>query len=165
MNATLKAQIVWQPPKMKLQGQVRQHVFSLDAKPPFGDDQAPSPKELVLTALCGCTAMDVVALLKKFQVVLKDLRVEAQAQLTKAHPVVFESIDLTYYVQAQATQESVITAVQKSLNQYCSVTALLNATAPIHVKVYLDDQLVAQWVKNKGESLAAIEKSLGAVTT
>ena len=59
--------LVWKD-GMKFDAQIREHTTALDAKLEHGGkNEGPTPKELVLAGVCGCTGMDVVAILKKMR--------------------------------------------------------------------------------------------------
>ena len=92
---------------------------------------ANSPVELVLIALCGCTASDVVGILRKKREPFMGLEVLAQAERTTEHPTVFTEIHLTYRVHGKVSQKAMEDAVRLSKEKYCSVSAMLEKTAKI----------------------------------
>ena len=90
-----------------------------------------SPMELVLIALCGCTASDVVGILRKKREKFTGLEVRAAAERADGYPAVYTSIRLTYLVQGQVSKKSMEDAVKLSKEKYCSVSAMLEKTAKI----------------------------------
>ena len=52
---------------MRFTAEVENHSVQMDTKAPIGEDTAITPKQMLIAAICGCTGMDVVALLKKYQ--------------------------------------------------------------------------------------------------
>ena len=54
-----------------------------------GDDSAQTPKEAVLSGLAGCTAMDIVGILRKMRIDVDSMRIEVEADQTDEHPKVF----------------------------------------------------------------------------
>ena len=92
---------------------------------------ANSPMELVLLALCGCTASDVVGILGKKHEPFTGLEVRAEAERADGYPAVYTSIHLTYLVRGQVSQKAVADAVRLSKEKYCSVSAMLEKTAKI----------------------------------
>lgn len=129
--------------KMIFEGESRGLTTLMDAKKPFGDDSAMTPKEMVLAGLCGCTGMDVVALLKKFkQPKAESFTVTVEAQVTKGHPIVFSGAHLFYRFTGELDVEKVIEAVSLSKNQYCGVSAMLGKAFPITYSVELNGQVV-----------------------
>ena len=87
--------------------------------------------ELVLLALCGCTASDVVGILRKKREPFTGLEVRAAAERADGHPAVYASIHLTYSVRGQVSRKAMEDAVRLSKEKYCSVSAMLEKTAKI----------------------------------
>ena len=92
---------------------------------------ANSPMELVLLGLCGCTASDVVGILRKKREPFTELEVRAEAERADSYPAVYTSIHLTYLVRGQVSQKAMEDAVNLSKEKYCSVSAMLEKTAKI----------------------------------
>src|ERR1700685_1345485 len=92
---------------------------------------ASTPMELVLIALCGCTASDVVGILRKKREKFTGLEVRAAGERATGYPAVYTSIHLTYLVHGQVAQKSMEDAVRLSKEKYCSVSAMLEKTAKI----------------------------------
>ena len=104
-----------------------------------GDGKAGnSPMELVLIALCGCTAYDVVSILQKKREPFTALEVEAQGEKAATPPRVYTEIKLVYRVAGQVARKSVEDAVRLSEEKYCSVAAMLNKTARITYEIHVD---------------------------
>lgn len=101
--------------------------------------KGPTPKELVLQGLCGCTAMDVLSILNKMRVPPKNFRVSAETTLTENHPKVFKEIHLKYIVDSSVPEEKVNRAIELSQNQYCGVAAMLKETAKISWELVRED--------------------------
>ena len=96
---------------------------------------ASTPIEMVLIALCGCTASDVVGILRKKREPFTALEVEAQAERADDHPRVFTQIRLVYRVRGRVTHKAMEDAVRLSKEKYCSVSAMLEKTAKIDVAI------------------------------
>jgi putative redox protein len=92
---------------------------------------ANTPMEFVLLALCGCTASDVVGILRKKREPFTGLEVRAEAERADGYPAVYTSIHLTYLVRGQVSKKAVEDAVRLSKEKYCSVSAMLEKTAKI----------------------------------
>lgn len=104
-----------------------------------GDNKAAnSPMELVLIALCGCTAFDVVSILQKKREPFTGVEVSAEAEKAPDPPRVFTDIKLQYRVAGDVTRKAVEDAVRLSEEKYCSVAAMLNKTARITYEIHLD---------------------------
>lgn len=95
------------------------------------ENTANSPMELVLIALCGCTASDVVGILRKKREAFTGLEVRAKGERAEGYPAVYTSIHLTYTVRGQVSQKAMEDAVRLSKEKYCSVSAMLEKTAKI----------------------------------
>lgn len=112
-------------------------VFDADAAHTHG----PGPMEGVLMALCCCTSVDVVSILRKKRQPLTGLRVSATATQAPAPPRVFTHILLTYAVRGHLSRKAVEDAVSLSKNKYCSVSLMLSKAATIEYEiVYLDGE-------------------------
>jgi putative redox protein len=86
------------------------------------------PMELLLAALAGCTAYDVVDIMNKKRQPLSSYRVETVGERAEEHPKRYTHIVVTHYASGpKVTQAALETAVQLSHEKYCSVSATLNA--------------------------------------
>ena len=104
------------------------HAIVMDA----GSEKiANSPMELVLIALCGCTASDVVGILRKKREKFTGLEVKATSERADGYPAVYTAIHLTYLVRGKVAQKAMEDAVRLSKEKYCSVSAMLEKTAKI----------------------------------
>ena len=99
----------------------------------------PSPMEAVLMALCGCTSVDVVSILKKKRQPLTGLHVSAAAEQAETPPRVFTKIKLTYAVSGKLSRKAVEDAVSLSKNTYCSVSKMLEKAAAIEYEILFVD--------------------------
>jgi putative redox protein len=116
-----------------------EHVVPMDTKKIVGgNESAATPMELVLQALMGCTAMDVVSILKKMKVEYKDFTVSETHERSEEHPKVYTSIHLVYSFDGDGIdQEKVKKAVKLSKENYCSVSAMLSSSVDItyHIEI------------------------------
>lgn len=95
----------------------------------------PSPMEAVLMALCSCTSVDVVSILKKKRQAITGLRVSAVGTQADTAPRVFTHIKLTYAVRGKLSRKAVEDAVSLSKNKYCSVSLMLEKHAPVEYEI------------------------------
>ena len=98
-----------------------------------------SPMELVLIGLCGCTAIDVVSILRKKREPFTRVEVRAQAERAPEPPTVYTEIKLVYCVGGKVSHKAVEDAVRLSEEKYCSVAAILNKTAKISYEIEYTD--------------------------
>jgi putative redox protein len=100
---------------------------------------ASTPMEVVLIGLCGCTAYDVVNILRKKREPFTSLEVSAQAERATTPPTVYTEIKLLYRVGGKTSRKAVADAVKLSEEKYCSVAAMLGKTAKISYHIeYLE---------------------------
>jgi putative redox protein len=132
----MKSGVTWRT-KFTFDGKSRQHAFVLDTSTALGgQDLGATPKELVLAAVCGCTGMDVVGLLRKKKIELRTLAIAAEAESVATHPKVFGGIRLTVEATGdEAWKADVVEAVRLSQTQFCSISAMLSRACPIEFQV------------------------------
>ena len=109
------------------------HWVMMDGEEKFGgSDAASKPKELLLMALGGCTAMDVISLMKKQRVAYTRFEVRLTGTVRDEHPKIFTDIHIEYIVQGNNIHEADIQrAIELSATKYCAVSAMLNKTVNI----------------------------------
>jgi len=128
----IEAKTIWTD-KERFVGEANSgHALVLDA----GEVKtASTPMELVLIALCGCTASDVVGILRKKREPFTGLEVVAQAERASEHPKVYTQIKLIYRVRGKVKDNAMEDAVRLSKEKYCSVSAMLEKTAKIEFEI------------------------------
>lgn len=106
----------------------------LDAqKAAGGHDAGISPMELLLTALAGCTGMDVISILRKKQQQVTAFEVQVEGVRAEEHPKVFTEIWVKYIVTGQNLDpKAVERAIELSRDKYCGAAATLRHTAQLH---------------------------------
>ncbi len=136
----IEAKAIWTDNERYLGEAGSRHAIVMDTAT---EKTASSPIELVLIALCGCTASDVVGILRKKREPFTDLEVRAQAERATGYPSVFTEIKLTYRVGGKVSPKAVEDAVRLSKEKYCSVSAMLERTAKITASIeYVDGEYV-----------------------
>ena len=97
-----------------------------------GEDAAPSPKELLLIALGGCTSMDVLPILKKKRVHIDGFEVRLTASTRDEHPQVFTDIHIEYvFFGDNIPKADVERAIELSTTKYCSISAMLQGSVKL----------------------------------
>jgi putative redox protein len=109
------------------------HVVAMDGAPEAGGrNLAPRPMEMLLAGTGGCTAFDVVSILKKGRHTVTGCEVGLQADRAETDPKVFTRIHFHFRVSGkQLKPEAVIRAVELSKEKYCSASIMLGKTAVI----------------------------------
>jgi putative redox protein len=115
------------------------HRLVLDAsKTSGGDDRGPNPMELLLIALAGCTAMDVVSILQKKREPLKGLEVIVEGTRAHEHPKVYTDIEVVYRAHGKVKPQALAHAIELSETKYCSVGAMLAKSARITTRFEIE---------------------------
>ena len=109
------------------------HLVAMDgAAAGGGNDLAPRPMEMVLVGTGGCTAYDVVLILKRGRHDVRGCEVQVSAERAESDPKVFTRIDMKFTVRGRKlNRDAVVRAVDLSHEKYCSATAMLAKTAEI----------------------------------
>ncbi|MDP2304315.1 MAG: OsmC family protein [Ignavibacteria bacterium] len=109
------------------------HWITMDGPEDFGGSNAGTrPKELLLIGLGGCTASDVVVILKKKKVVLDNFEVKITSEVADEHPQVFTKIHVEFIFQGKNLPiKDIERAIELSQTKYCSVTKMLEKAAEI----------------------------------
>ena len=126
---------------MAFTGSSGRHEVSMDASSPIGKGGGFTPKELITVGLAGCTAMDVIALMKKYRQPVESFEVKSEATPTEGvHPLVFKEVRLKFILKGALDKERVIEAVRLSQTKYCGVSQMLSKAAPIRYKIELNGE-------------------------
>lgn len=117
-------------------------VVPMDTRPESGGEgSGPTPMETVLIALGGCTGMDVVGILEKMRAPLEGLTITVTGERAETHPKVFTRIHTRYEAWGKGlTAAQVGRAVHLSQEKYCSVAAMLRATATLTHEIAVVDR-------------------------
>jgi len=109
------------------------HVLAMDGAPDGGGrNLAPRPMETVLAGAGGCSAYDVVTILRRGRHDVQGCSVKLQAERASSDPKVFTRIHMHFIVSGQQlNDDAVARAVALSHEKYCSATAMLTKTAQV----------------------------------
>jgi putative redox protein len=109
------------------------HAIVMDGAPEGGGrNLGPRPMETLLAGAGGCTAYDVVTILKKSRQDIDDVAVEMDADRAPVDPKVFTRIHLHFVVKGRNLKpEAVARAIELSATKYCSASIMLGKTAEI----------------------------------
>jgi putative redox protein len=111
---------------MAFESEVNGHKIIIDAEPGVGGENlGPRPKQFMLAALGGCTAMDVISILKKMRVEVKKFNVIVEGNLTEEFPKHFYKMHVIYeFTGTDLPQDKLEKAVSLSEERYCGVSAV-----------------------------------------
>ncbi|MHB8174762.1 MAG: OsmC family protein [Nitrospirota bacterium] len=112
------------------------HAFVMDAAPGVGgENSGPRPMELLLVGVGGCTAMDVVSILRKKKLDVRGFQVNVKGNWVEGentYPKFFKDIEIEYVVTGKGiSDEAVKRAISLSEEKYCSVMANLRGVSKI----------------------------------
>ena len=129
----MKARIKWVEDVMFVGESGSGHTVVIDGPPEYGGrNLGIRPMELLLQGLGGCTAFDVMLILKKSRQQVSDCVVEIEAERAETEPKVFTRIHVHFIVTGVGLKENVVKrAVQLSAEKYCSASIMLGKTAEI----------------------------------
>lgn len=119
--------------KMQFNALVNGHTVVMDGPERVGgEDNGPIPKPFVLTALSGCTGMDVVSILRKQDIEVNDFNIIVTGEISKPHPIVYTSIHLVYEFKGkEAHKNAALKAITDSQEKFCGVSNMLKRIIPV----------------------------------
>jgi putative redox protein len=121
----------------------RGHVVDVDSRPEFGgDNMGASPMELLLMGLAGCSAIDMISILKKQRQEITSFKAEVEGlrvPVGDAKP--FKEIEVIFFLEGTVNVEKAAHAAKLSFDKYCSVSKTLEPTATIKYKVVVNGEV------------------------
>ena len=113
--------------------------LSMDSDEQFGGTKSGlRPKALMLSALAGCSGLDVVSLLKKMKVELEDFKITTTGELTEEHPKYYHTVNLDYHFYGKdLNQKKIEKAVNLSIDRYCGVFEMFRRFAKMNTEIHL----------------------------
>lgn len=138
----MKAELVWNEGLRFIGITNSNHAIVLDSKRDVGGfESAPSPMELLAVSLMGCTAMDVISILKKMREEVIDFKIFFEGKRAEEHPKVFTEIKLIYQFKGKNLKyENVKKAVELSQEKYCSVSHMLKKAAKVEYEIEIIEE-------------------------
>jgi putative redox protein len=116
------------------------HSIKMDSSPESGGENfGVRPMQVLLMGLAGCSAIDVIAILKKQRQEVKDYKMVINGEREKGkEPSLWQDIDVEFHIYGEIDEDKAAKAVELSLGKYCSVSATLQkAGANIKWKVFV----------------------------
>lgn len=123
-------------------GNIEGFRIDLDAEGSVGGvGDGPQPHRLLLLALAGCTAMDVISILRKKRQQVSGLSVEVQGSRVDQHPRVYTRIEVLYRVRGQNIDpQAVARSIELSATRYCPVIAMLGKVAEVTTHYQVEEE-------------------------
>lgn len=131
----MKANVNWNK-KMSFTGRAETGFeVPLDTYPAFGGENGGfRPMELMALSLAGCTAMDVLSILKKKRQELTGFEVRVDTERAEEHPKVFTKANIEYLVTGHGVDEkALVRAIELSATRYCPAQGMLAQVFPIYI--------------------------------
>ncbi len=138
--------------KMQFNASVNGHTIIMDAPERIGgDNNGPIPKPFILTALSGCTGMDIIAILRKAQKPVDDFNMSISGEISKQSPIEYTAIHIIYEFRGpEENKQAALDAVTVSQEKYCGVSSMLKKILPLTwevsyngVKVFNNEKEIA----------------------
>lgn len=131
---------------MVFESHIEPYTIRMDSDESHGGTfQGPRPKPLVLSALAGCTGMDIVSILHKKKVEFKSFDISVAGELTENYPKYYKQIHMIYTLKGTSFKNNpevlakVERAVQLSRENYCAVSAMLQGSCEITHEIRLEN--------------------------
>lgn len=106
-----------------------------------GDNDGFRPMELMAISLAGCTAMDVISILKKKRQEVTNFEVRVDADTAEQHPKVFTKATIDYLVTGYDVDEAaVVRSIELSAQRYCPAQGMLAQVLPITLRYQIFEQ-------------------------
>jgi putative redox protein len=136
----MQAKVIWQE-NMAFTGSADSGFnVQLDSKKEVGGEgRGFVPMELMAISLAGCTAMDVMSILRKKRQDVTGFEVHVDAPRAAEHPKVFTNATVDYLISGHSVDEkAVVRAIQLSAENYCPAQAMLGKVMPIdlHYQIF-----------------------------
>ena len=106
-----------------------------------GQGKGLRPKAMMLTALAGCTAMDIASLLKKMRAEVDDFKIEVEANLTDEHPKYYDKVHVIYkFYGSEFKKDKIEKSVNLSVERYCGVMEMFRKFSEISTEIIYIEQ-------------------------
>ena len=100
-----------------------------------GDGEGLRPKALMLSALAGCSGLDVASLMKKMKLEVDEFFIKTVAELTEEHPKYYHTVTIEYHFKGRNLDEKKLQrAVDLSIEKYCGVLEMFRRFAKLNIE-------------------------------
>jgi putative redox protein len=135
---TTEAKVTWIQDRRFVGQASSGHAIVVDGS---AEKLGPSPMELLLIGLVGCTAYDVIRILQKKRQAVSGLEVSARAERAEEPPRVYTAIEVEYVVRGRGIKpKAVEDAICLSKETYCSASIMLGKTAHITTSFRIEEE-------------------------
>jgi putative redox protein len=130
--------------KMQFNALVNGHTIVMDGPEKVGgENNGPIPKPFVLTALTGCTGMDVIKLLRNDGKKVDGFKLKVEGEISNQHPIEYTDIHLVYELNGEENlQQDVLNAITQSQEKICGVSNMLKKIMPLTWEVVYNGERI-----------------------
>jgi putative redox protein len=138
---TNKIEVSWKG-QMLFESVAPEGNVMIDAAEEFGGQgKGLRPKAMMLTALAGCTAMDIASLLKKMRAEVDNFKIEVEANLTDEHPKYYDKVHLIYrFYGSDFKKDKIEKSVSMSVELYCGVMEMFRKFSKVTTEILYIEQ-------------------------
>ncbi|MTG96751.1 MULTISPECIES: OsmC family protein [Myroides] len=113
-------------------------TIRIDAGPENGgDNKGLRPKALMLSALAGCSGLDIAHLIKKMRLEVDEFKMETEGKLTDSDPSTYHTVVLDYHFYGSKLDEAKLKrAVDMSIEKYCGVMNMFKEFAKVETNIH-----------------------------
>lgn len=105
-----------------------------------GNNEGLGPKSMMLSALAGCTGLDIVFLLNKMRVAVPQFEMKVKGELTEEHPKTYHTVWLEYHFYGKELDQTKINkAIRLSEDQYCGVMEMFRQFATLKITAHFHE--------------------------
>ena len=133
-----KAELVWVE-GMQFVGSAGSHAVVMDSSGGDGRNTGPSPMEMLLLGVLGCTGMDVISILRKKRQQVTGLKIYAEGEQNHTTPFYYTKIHLRYVATGDVDPEALRRAIELSETKYCSAMATLNGKTQFSSEYHVEN--------------------------
>jgi putative redox protein len=118
------------------------HNLFIDAGPENdGNGEGYRPKALMLSALAGCSGLDVASLIKKMKLEVDNFKIDIDAELTEEHPKIYHKVAMHFHFYGDNLNESKLQkAVDLSVEKYCGVMEMFRQFSELTIKTHFHNK-------------------------
>ncbi|MEN2467274.1 OsmC family protein [Ornithinibacillus sp. JPR2-1] len=112
------------------------HEIQMDAAETVGgENKGPRPTELLLSAVAGCTGIDIISILNKMRLNPTSFQMNVTGDRAEEHPKKFTKVNIHYSLEGDLPEDKVIRAIELSKDKYCSVSHSLSAEITVSYSI------------------------------
>ena len=150
----MKATVSWQNNMVFIGRSASGFPVQMDADLSFGGmESGVRPMEMIALGLAGCTAMDVISILRKKRQNVTQFEVRIDAPRSVDHPKVFTRATITYLVTGHSVDEdAVLRSIELAATKYCPAQIMFEPAVPmdLHYEIYEDEEDGNKRLTNQG---------------